>query len=101
MKKYVLGTGAERDLNEIWEYISEDSIDAADRWIARLFTAFAALARNPGMGHKRLDLTSFPVRFWPVGAYMIVYRSKSSRVEIIAVIQGARDIPSFLQQRNQ
>ncbi len=59
------------------------------------------LARNPGVGHKRLDLTSFPVRFWPVGAYMIVYRSKGSRVEIVAVTQGARDIPTFLQQRKQ
>jgi len=68
MNEYVLSTGAELDLNEIWEYIADDNIDAADRWIAKLFDAFEALARNPGMGHKREDFTAYPVLFWPVGA---------------------------------
>jgi len=33
MNEYVLSTGAELDLDEIWEYIAHDDIDAADRWI--------------------------------------------------------------------
>lgn len=101
MKQYVLGVGAEQDLNEIWEYIARHSIDAADRWISRLFTTFTALARNPGMGHKRPDLTDHSVLFWPVGAYVILYRLRNKRVEIVAVTQGARDIPSFLDHRTQ
>jgi plasmid stabilization system protein ParE len=101
MKKYVLSTGAELDLDEIWEYISLDNIRAADRWIEKLFDAFEALARNPGMGHKREDLTAYPILFWPVGVYLILYRVHSERVEIVAVTQGARDIPSFLRQRIQ
>jgi hypothetical protein len=67
MRQYVLSTGAELDLNEIWEYIAQDNLDAADRWIKKLFDAFETLARAPGMGHKREDLTAFPVLFWPVG----------------------------------
>jgi toxin ParE1/3/4 len=51
MTEYVLGTGAELDLDEIWEYIAQDNIDAADRWIGKLFDAFEAIARNPGIGH--------------------------------------------------
>jgi len=101
MKEYVLSTGAELDLDEIWEYIAQDNIDAADRWIGKLFDAFEALARNPGMGHKREDLTAYPILFWPVGAYLILYRVQSERIEIVAVTQGARDIPSFLPQRTQ
>jgi plasmid stabilization system protein ParE len=101
MKEYVLGTGAELDLNEIWEYISQDNINAADRWIGKLFDAFEALARSPGMGHKRDDLTAYPVLFWPVGAYLILYRVQKEFIEIVAVTQGARDIPSFLRQRTQ
>jgi len=31
MKGYVLSAGAEQDLDEIWEYIAHDNIDAADR----------------------------------------------------------------------
>ncbi|HUX28342.1 MAG TPA: type II toxin-antitoxin system RelE/ParE family toxin [Terracidiphilus sp.] len=99
MNEYVLSTGAELDLDEIWEYIAHDDIDAADRWIGKLFDAFEALARTPGMGHKREDLTAYPVLFWPVGAYLILYRVKSEEIEIVAVTQGAREIPSFLRQR--
>jgi plasmid stabilization system protein ParE len=101
MSGYVLGSAAELDLDEIWEYIAHDSVDAADRWIARLFDAFEKLARNPGMGHKREDLTAYPVLFWPVGAYLILYRVQEEFIEIVAVTQGARDIPSFLRQRPQ
>jgi plasmid stabilization system protein ParE len=99
MKKYVLSAAAELDLEAIWEYIAQDNIDAADRWISRLFDAFEAIEQAPGMGHKREDLTSFPVLFWPVGAYLILYRLQSEWIEIVAVTQGARDIPAFLRQR--
>ena len=99
MKEYVLSTGAELDLDEIFEYIAQDNVAAADRWIGRLFDAFDKLARNPGMGHKLNGLTTYPVLFWPVGAYLIIYRVQSELIEIVAVTQGARDIPSFLCQR--
>jgi plasmid stabilization system protein ParE len=101
VKKYVLSAAAELDLDAIWEYIALDNIDAADHWIGRLFDVFETLARTPGMGHRREDLTSFPVYFWPVGTYLILYRVPCERIEIVAVTQGARDIPAFLSQRNQ
>lgn len=101
MNQYVLNVDAEQDLNEIWEYIADDSIDAADRWIAKLFDAFESLAQSPGIGHKREDLTALPVLFWPVGAYLILYRVQAEWIEIVAVTQGARDIPTFLSQRTE
>ena len=99
MSNYILGTHAEADLEEIWEYIAADDIEAADRWIAKLFEAFEALGRTPGMGHKREDLTSYPVLFWPIGAYVILYRAARPVIEIVAVTQGSRDIPAFLTRR--
>jgi plasmid stabilization system protein ParE len=87
------------DLQEIWEYIAEDSVEAADRWVGKLFEAFGTLARTPALGHKREDLTAHPIRFWPVGAYLVLYRIQSRRIEIVAVTQGARDIPAFLRRR--
>jgi plasmid stabilization system protein ParE len=101
MNRYVLSVAAEFDFDEIWEYIAQDNLDAADRWIGKLFDAFQLLAQTPAIGHKREDLTPFPVLFWPVGAYLILYRVQKSRIEIVAVTQGARDIPTFLSQRNQ
>ncbi len=101
MKEYVLSIGAELDLDEIWEYIANDNINAADRWIGKLFDGFEAIACNPGIGHKRQDLTDYSVLFWPVGAYLILYRVQPERLEIVAVTHGARDIPAFLRQRAQ
>jgi len=69
---YVLSSDAELDLDDIWEYVAGDSIDAADRWIGKLFDAFDAITQTPGIGHKRDDLTPYPVLFWPVGAYLII-----------------------------
>jgi toxin ParE1/3/4 len=96
---YVLSRAADLDLDEIWEYIAQDNVDTADRWIGKLFDAFDALALNPGMGHTRNDLTSYPVLFWPVDAYLIIYRVQRQSIEIVAVSQGARDIPAFLHRR--
>jgi plasmid stabilization system protein ParE len=96
---YVLSVAADLDLNQIWEYIASDNIDAADRWIAKLFNAFESLAQTPGAGHTRGDLTALPILFWPVGAYLVLYRVTNREIEIIAVTQGSRDIPTFLNQR--
>jgi plasmid stabilization system protein ParE len=40
VSSYVLSADAAFDLEDIWEYIAADNIDAADRWIERLFEAF-------------------------------------------------------------
>lgn len=98
MSGYVLSREADRDLDELWDYIAEDSVDAAEHLIANLFDAFESLARNPGIGHTRKDLTRHAVLFWPVGNYLVIYRAERSPIQIVAVIHGARDIPMFLRR---
>jgi len=51
------------------------------------------------VGHRREDLTSYPVLFWPVGAYLIIYRADRRPIEIGRLTQGSRDIPAFLRRR--
>jgi plasmid stabilization system protein ParE len=99
MNPYILAAAAELDLDAIWEFIAKDNLDSADRQIAALFDAFEALAQTPGMGHTRQDLTSLPLLFWPVGTYLVVYRVQPERVEIVAVLHGARDLPTVLHRR--
>jgi len=60
---------------------------------------FEALGQTPGMDHRRQDITDYPVLFWPVGAYLIIYRAERRPIEIVAVTQGSRDIPAFLNRR--
>jgi antitoxin ParD1/3/4/toxin ParE1/3/4 len=66
MSRYVVTPEADEDLSGIWEYIAQDTIEAADRWDAKLRTAFKMLATSPGVGHTRKDLTDIEVLFWPV-----------------------------------
>ena len=77
MSQYVLGSDAVLDLEEIWDYIAADSTDAADRWIAKLFDAIERIADMPGVGHRREDLTAYPVLFWPVGTYLIISTARN------------------------
>ena len=97
---YFISPDAYLDLDEIWDDIALDSPDAADHWIGRLFEAFEALGQTPSMGHTRSDLTDFPVLFWPVGRYMVIYLiDREEAVEIVAVSQGSRDIPLLLRRK--
>ena len=93
------GREADRDLDDLWDHIAEDNVDAADRLTAKLWMRLRALARHPGMGHKREDLTNYPVLFWPVGNYLVIYRAERNRIEIVAIVYGTRDIPTFLRGR--
>lgn len=85
-----------RDIDEIWEYIAEDNLDAADRVRDEIFTACQRLAEMPGMGHLREDLADEPLRFWPVYSYLIIYRPESKPLEVVRVLHGARDVKRLL-----
>jgi len=58
---YILSPDADQDLTDIWDYIAADSIDAADRWIEKLFDAFESLAQHPSLGTS--GRTSHRTRF--------------------------------------
>ena len=100
MIRYQVSEEAHLDIQEIWDFIARDSFDAADRHIRKLYDNFALLSANPGIGHLRKDLVEDNLLFWPVGAYLILYRTRPNEIEILAVTQGNRDIPSFLRQRS-
>lgn len=91
---------AAQDLDDIWEHVARDSVDAADRLIARLREQIQLIARSPGIGHRRVDLAEGRnILFWPVGNYVILYRVRQESVEIIAIVHGKRDIPAFIRRR--
>jgi plasmid stabilization system protein ParE len=77
-------------------YIAEDNVDAADRVLDRFLEVFELLGENPDMGHFRDDLTTHPVRFFPVYSYLVVYMSGTSPVEVVRVLGRAQDIGSIL-----
>jgi plasmid stabilization system protein ParE len=99
MSRFVVTPDARADLFAIWEHIANDSIDAADKVIGQIEESFGRLAEMPGMGHFREDLLDQHFRFWSVYGYVIGYRWDVGPIQIIAVVHGARDLDTFLGQR--
>ncbi|HEV3278370.1 MAG TPA: type II toxin-antitoxin system RelE/ParE family toxin [Terriglobia bacterium] len=90
MTGYDFHPEARADLDEIWEYIRADSLDAADRVIADILSALDALVPFPNQGHRRPDLTSRPLRFIVVRDYLIAYAPKETALWVVAVLHGRR-----------
>ena len=78
------------DLDDIWEFIAQDNIDAADRAVAEIFDTIRALAPFSQQGHRRPDLTSRPLRFHRVRDYLIAYAPDEKPLCVIAVMHGHR-----------
>jgi plasmid stabilization system protein ParE len=88
---------ARLDLLDIWEHIADDDVDTADRVEREIEQAISLLARNPGLGHLRRDLTSKPVRFWPIYSYLIIYDSDARPLEVVRILSGYRDVAAILK----
>lgn len=67
MPLVVLQPRAKADLSEIWDFIANDSDEQADSFVDLLVQKFQLLARQSGLGRRRVvlaeGLRSFPV--WP------------------------------------
>jgi toxin ParE1/3/4 len=82
---------AETDILEIWDYIADDSLAAADRWVDQLGEQFRVLATQPMMGRARDELVP-GVRSFPFGHYVVFYMPLDDGIDVVRVLHGARDI---------
>jgi plasmid stabilization system protein ParE len=104
MRGYAFHPEAFADLDEIWEHIAAQNIDAADRVIDEIFSTLRTLASSPHIGYRRPELTTRPLRFMVVREYMIVYASAEKPLWVIAVIHGRRNpriMGAILQERGE
>jgi toxin ParE1/3/4 len=102
MTGFVLHPEAYADLDEIWEYIATDNLDAADRVLEEIYQTVRSLATFPQQGHTRPDLTTNPLRFQSVRDYVIAYVADKDPLIVIAVLHGRRSprvIAAILRER--
>ncbi len=100
MSGFILSAEAAADIEDIVRYIAYDNVSAALALEDELIANFRELARFPNSGHARHDLAGTrELLFWTVGSYLVLYRVKSKRIEIVAVLHGGRDIPKILARR--
>jgi antitoxin ParD1/3/4/toxin ParE1/3/4 len=97
MTRFVLTPRAEQDLNEIWSYIAQDSIEQADKVLDRFDKVLRQLARHPAMGRVREEWADRRHRFWPVYSYIILYRPDTKPLEVLRIVSGYRDLVEELK----
>ncbi|MGC6400686.1 type II toxin-antitoxin system RelE/ParE family toxin [Sphingomonas sp. FW199] len=82
---------ADRDLDEIYDWIARDDPAAAERHVRRLVTAALALSDFPERGPMRPDIAE-GARSIVVGRYLVLYAIVGETVEIVRFLHGARDM---------
>lgn len=82
---------ARADLIDIWQYIAQDNETAADRFLNRIEQALLMLRDNPRAGRARNELAK-GMRSFPVGNYVLFYRSGHDGIELVRVLNGYLDL---------
>lgn len=93
--KLVISDQAVTDLTDVWTYIARDDVEAADRFVDKLYGQCGQLSQSPGMGRTRAGLLP-GLRSFPVGRYIIFYRTRGETLEIARILSAYRDLQSLL-----
>src|SRR5258705_8039271 len=87
------------DLDAIAEYIAADSPRYAAAVVERFLSTSGDLSQFPRMGPAVPEWDDNAYRQCIVYSYRLIYRLRGDRVEILAVIHGARLLPDGLRER--
>ena len=82
------------DLLEIWLFVARDNVRAADRLLDLIEEKFNRLAEFPEIGHAREDVGP-GIRAMPVRRYLVLYRQRRDRIEIVRVVHGSRGLENL------
>lgn len=84
------------DILEMWDYIAEDSMVDADRWVDRLDDKLSLWATQPMMGRDRNELVS-DLRSLPLGRYVVFFLPLPDGIDVIRVLHSSRDIDAAFE----
>lgn len=88
---------AEVDLLQLWVYVAERNMPAADRLMARLESTLQTLAQQPKLGED-IGRLSIGLRRFSVGNYVLVYRPLEDGIRLLRAVHGARDFQQVLEE---
>ena len=91
MSGYAFHPDAFTDLDEIWEYIAQNNVDAAGRVLADIHSTLTTLAGSPQIGHRRPDLTTHPLRFHVARDEYLIDAPDEKLLWVVAVLHGRRN----------
>ena len=94
---------ADREVDELADYIAQDNLDAALRFLDAVQKTFDLISEHPGIGSPRFAhlpmlegmrvcaVTDFE-------SYLVFYLERETYVDVLRVLYGARDIPAILSE---
>lgn len=94
MSKVILSELAESDLTDLWVYVAQDNLEAADHLVNEIYEKCSFLACSAKAGRLRPELDA-SIRSFAVGNYLIFYRETAGGIEVARVLHGRPDIPSI------
>jgi plasmid stabilization system protein ParE len=84
---------AEKQLDQIFEYIASDSSLYAHRTVGQIIEETESISPHPGKGRKVPEYQQDNIREVFHHPYRIIYLLKDETIEILSVIHGARLLP--------
>lgn len=88
------------DLLQIWIYVAERNVAAADRLANRLEREFHFLAENPLVGES-LDRLRPGLRRYTVGSYVVLFEPLPDGVRLLRVVHSSRDIRPLIDDMGE
>lgn len=105
---YVVRPRADRDIDEIADYLVEESgLDTGLRFLAEVYETFALIAVQKEIGWrcKVRHAALMSARTFPASArfdkFLIFYQPFEDRIEILRVLHGAQDLDAVFQRETQ
>jgi toxin ParE1/3/4 len=99
----LLTQGAERDLEEIFDYIAEfDNRKNAEQLLDRVMDVVQSLEKIPQRGSHPKELLALGIKDYrqvSFKPYRVIYRIDGIRVLIYLIVDGRRDLQSLLARR--
>ncbi len=91
MNHFRLSQQAEKDLEDIWVYLTQQDELLADKQIAQILNRLPMLSQYPNMGKQREDIL-VGLRSFPIKPYVIFYNKISDGIEVIRILHQSRDV---------
>jgi toxin ParE1/3/4 len=89
---------ARLDYLQIFIYIGERNLPAAERLIESFDEKLRPIASMPGIGPARPELGAH-IRSCPVGDYILLYRQIPDGIELLRAVHGARNLRRLFKRR--
>lgn len=96
---FVLSPLAAADIEAAYAYIRERNPPAASKFVTELRALASKLSVHPSMGRERPEIGR-SIRSFPIGRYVVFYRTGQEVIEIARVLHGARDVDAAWEEQD-